>query len=100
MITLKEVGQIAQAVADAANGAEEVVSIVVRSADGIARHITAAELEHVRETEAGRSISRASHLAGLREALMRVLYVDYIPTNAAAQQAADAIMVEIARRMP
>lgn len=77
----------------------EVVSLVVRVADK-ALMLTGAELDDVkmvarREIAAGQSISKASHLAGLRDELQRI-----IRSHDSVASALDAIMAEVARRMP
>ncbi len=102
--TIDTLFNLAEGIAATA-GASPLVAIGLHAAQGLVGELRresdgSIRLVQARETEAGRAISKASHLAGLREFLVRTLYVNFIPTMAVAEQAADAIMAEVARRMP
>lgn len=80
----------------------KVVKVLIEDALGAAHELAedGVKASENRETEAGRSISRASHLAGLREAITRIVADEDIEFAHVAERIVDAIMAEIAKRMP
>lgn len=102
MSDLEKVLQVVNAVlgvfAPEVAGPSQAIGVIVKDALGVERAITA----QARETEAGRSISKASHLAGLREAIGNVLYgavVEAPGHDLREKELTDAIMREIERRL-
>jgi hypothetical protein len=100
--TVSNVLNLASAVGTFVPGAAQplhVAEVLVKDADDVFHRVTALGVEKVerRETEAGQSISKASHLAGLREAIDRALMG---VGHSVPGVALDAIMAEVARRMP
>jgi hypothetical protein len=81
--------------------------VLVETADGALHRVTEMGVEAVatRETEAGRAANKASHLAGLREAIERLVrsnvgFAAPLDTAATRAQLTDAIMAEVAKRFP
>jgi hypothetical protein len=99
---LKGVTNVVKAAAPffpAAHGPAEAIEVILEAADGTLFRLTHADVVAIaaRETEAGRSISKASHLAGLREAIDRALMG---VGHSVPGVALDAIMAEVVRRFP
>ena len=83
----------------------KVAEVLVEASDGAFHKVTASGVEVVaaREAAAGASANKASHMAGLREAIeqkvARAVFHFDVP-DIAVQEAVNAIMAEVARRMP
>lgn len=85
-------------------GAPPIVAIGLHAAEGLIGELRresdgSVRLVQAREQAAGASANKAAHLAGLREALLRLP----LPRDASAAEQdkyVDAIMAEVARRMP
>lgn len=88
-----------------------IVSMILRDADDVRTKLTDTDLARIQANAAqlgaaaGAAANKASHLAGLREAIERLVrsnvgFAAPLDTAATRAQLTDAIMAEVAKRFP